>query len=1287
MTGIDKLLIRGIRSFSPYEENVIEFYSPLTIIVGQNGTGKTTIIECLKYATCGDLPPNSKGGAFVHDPNLSRETEVKGQIKLKFRNIHNQTMVCTRSLQSIQKKMKIEQKTLESLLSSIDPLTGEQISLSSRSSELDIQVPNNLGVSRAILENVIFCHQEDSFWPLSEPSILKKKFDDIFASTLYTKSLDTIRSLRKEMASDMKIEDERLLHHGERVSQLQTLEEQFLSSQARVDETESLILYLESKEIPVLREEKQRIQEEFEKNRRLNDLIYKKEQEIDLLRQQSLSITSSPSTIILHERDLCSLEQELHRHEEENSTKIDKLNELEDDLRCGEKRLTELDTFLQESRLPFLKNEFERKKVLEMECREYLFNNNVRREDKSLKDLMDERINNLKEEKEKLNNNLKEEIANDSKKRLLKVEGDLRQNSLISQKKHFIEKIIEKKERFNTIESCIADNENSENDENDEKILEQKVKIDNIKTEISHLLPNGHETLQGAEKRLSELNELEDRIEKYNNSFLQYEIKEEDLKNQMNQLLKKSFPLKIEPILKKLKISSPSLNGDDDDISLKISSLEGKLMLLREEKRMEENSSQECLDRLRKTLERISTTQKHIEKEIFKQEDILSTNRRSIKRCLEGLGITNIKENEPEISLKVNLKGLEDQLEREGNNNVDDDHHHLSHGNKSCPLCLRTFPPEKSMSWEEMQEILLKRGGTPMLRENIKCLQLQLPKALECSRIMNSTIPSLIDERDNTSGSSSSDYKKKIIELEEAEYSFQKVKEETSLLLDEQFPIIFSFIKEVKEVIACIKDHVLPVKSFSSSEEEEFLALQHCIDVTSPLQKSLHREEEIWYDINCTLSKRSLQRERLQEWRSEREGISLTIRDLQGELSLIENAINDGDNFEIIPFQESREPQIRESLLLLAETELSLEGVRQKWRIIEGISITMEDITSMEKENSIKKEEISFLRKKNLNIKGDLDHLRKEGNTLLVERRNLEDNIRFLKLKDEISLALHYLLEMEKPSLKSLKNLEDEKEKKEEELLSSLSKKSGLQGEQKQLLDKILEIKKLMQPLKMARKDWKEAMVSLHCIKAAMHDLELYGKALDMAILRFHGERMAEINRIIREIWQDTYQGADIDSIEIRTEKEISSPSPSIKNTSPTTTDFMGPRSYAYRVVMVKGGVELDMRGRSSAGQRVLASLIIRLALAETFGQQCSILALDEPTTNLDRENIESLAASLYRIIKGREKTQFQLIIITHDEEFVDLLGRHECASWYWRVGRDDRQYSRIERQSFTNDS
>jgi len=50
---------------------------------------------------------------------------------------------------------------------------------------------------------------------------------------------------------------------------------------------------------------------------------------------------------------------------------------------------------------------------------------------------------------------------------------------------------------------------------------------------------------------------------------------------------------------------------------------------------------------------------------------------------------------------------------------------------------------------------------------------------------------------------------------------------------------------------------------------------------------------------------------------------------------------------------------------------------------------------------------------------------------------------------------------------------------------------------------------------------------------------------------------------------------ADIETIEIRSDEEEASGAAKTR------------RSYRYRVVMIKGGTELDMRGRCSAGQKV----------------------------------------------------------------------------------------------------
>jgi len=183
----------------------------------------------------------------------------------------------------------------------------------------------------------------------------------------------------------------------------------------------------------------------------------------------------------------------------------------------------------------------------------------------------------------------------------------------------------------------------------------------------------------------------------------------------------------------------------------------------------------------------------------------------------------------------------------------------------------------------------------------------------------------------------------------------------------------------------------------------------------------------------------------------------------------------------------------------------------------------------------------------------------------------------------------------------------------------------------------------------------REKLIEHKTVQMAVDDLNRYYKALNAALMRFHETKMADVNKAITELWNKTYKGTDIDGIQIKTENEGE------------TAD--GRRKQSYRVVMRKGDTTLDMRGRCSAGQKVLASLVIRLALAESFCVSCGILALDEPTTNLDRANIESLAAALNEIIKSRRhQANFQLIVITHDEEFVQLIGRSENASHYFYI-------------------
>jgi DNA repair protein RAD50 len=128
---------------------------------------------------------------------------------------------------------------------------------------------------------------------------------------------------------------------------------------------------------------------------------------------------------------------------------------------------------------------------------------------------------------------------------------------------------------------------------------------------------------------------------------------------------------------------------------------------------------------------------------------------------------------------------------------------------------------------------------------------------------------------------------------------------------------------------------------------------------------------------------------------------------------------------------------------------------------------------------------------------------------------------------------------------------------------------------------------------------YKTKLIDVKTHVLANQDLETYHRALDKALMHFHGLKMKEINETLKDYWRTVYKGSDIDEIYIVSDGAV----------------VGSRRNYNYRVVMKQGDTELDMRGRCSAGQKVIASLLIRLALADTFCSQCAVLALDEPVS------------------------------------------------------------------------
>ncbi|ELQ74730.1 DNA repair protein RAD50, ABC-type ATPase/SMC superfamily, partial [Trachipleistophora hominis] len=188
--------------------------------------------------------------------------------------------------------------------------------------------------------------------------------------------------------------------------------------------------------------------------------------------------------------------------------------------------------------------------------------------------------------------------------------------------------------------------------------------------------------------------------------------------------------------------------------------------------------------------------------------------------------------------------------------------------------------------------------------------------------------------------------------------------------------------------------------------------------------------------------------------------------------------------------------------------------------------------------------------------------------------------------------------------------------------------------------------------------NYSEIYTHTKILDVVLKDLDKSIKAIEKSVLKYYENKIEELNRNLKYLWSNTYKGNDIDKIELKAE---------ITNSK-----------YSYKLMMYKNDVELEMRGRCSAGQKVIASLIFRLALSITFSGNCNVLTLDEPTTNLDQCNIESLA----RTLKYLERmSNLQLVIITHDEEFLNLVSK-DSVEYFYKVRRNSSCESVIERHS-----
>ncbi|KAF3916036.1 hypothetical protein ABW21_db0200548 [Orbilia brochopaga] len=1298
---VDKLAILGIRSFDNTRQETIAFHTPLTLIVGYNGSGKTTIIECLKYATTGDLPPNSKNGAFIHDPKICGEKEVMAQVKLSFVNTNGARMVCTRSLQLTVKKTTRSQKTLDGQL--LMYKDNQRSTVSTKCVELDTMLPNFLGVSRSVLDNVIFCHQEESMWPLSEASVLKKKFDEIFEAQKYTKAIDNIKALRKKQAEEIK-------YLGLQQSQFKTIKDNAERAERKTKDI--------SAQIDTLREEHLELDREISKRHdelqalRLSAagfqevlaLLYVKRGDAERVIEsvdelEKIIDILSDSDDALQSR-LENFKLEMDKFDDRIDAKEQEKYDMRDEqgkLRSGLRKKADQKGILQARKAHYEEQLVNREHMIKEasalhEIRGY-----------SAGDLDERQVAEFMGKIERLN---REQLGNLERAKKESSEAQLQASNELNslREKH---RSLEQTKQFASTEVGRLHDElrtlqkgldRLQVDEG--RITKLEIVVNDVSSKLGEM--NDQYTQQQWDHRIqakdAEIREVEASISRETKeltkgtaeadskaklSILQKEV---ETKKSAQESLILANTDKFDRLLGKWDLTT--LDDDFHDILEQREEDVAKATRLLDSSNSELTQAESQLKTQRDTLKRKNQEFERASSAVAK---VMQKN--TFAECANYL--TTVREWEEDMENAQRDAAMAEQTKLWYDKAIK-----VAHEKQCCRMCRRSYVDEEDLNTfiARLEHDLVKLGDPAQVDTEIRGIADKLRALKEVS--LDFDIATKIQEQElpQISGELARFEKKQETLL--ATYESRKKELDDKIAKRREVEGLRNPVSEISKYDKDVRDNQQQITSLvkrleamgsSRSVHDIQKALQSLNEQATKLKSE---RDSLWTDKEAARTELVAAERQLQEHQNQlisarhefekKQTQAKRLADCNDLIRQRQEQINGADNesrvlqpqiikarareAEVRQTWEEREQSLQRLAHKSSDTYRALKGIQQTIAQYES-GDTVEMLANLVKESADLEAKIAEIDDQLTVVESNLVELRAQRGQADNFKRTIQDNLRLRKDKVKLEALQEEIRELESKNAQAerdrFKITEAKLQRQYDALVSDRTgKKATIKTLDTQLEDLLRDYEV---DYRDARKNFHEGQIRLQTTTVANEDLAKYQAALDKAVMKYHSLKMEEVNRIIDDLWKKTYKGTDVDTILIRSEQE----------------NAKGNRLYNYRVCMLKQDAELDMRGRCSAGQKVLASIIIRLALAECFGTNCGLIALDEPTTNLDRDNSRALAQSLHDIINYRQaQKNFQLIVITHDEEFLRDMKCNQFTEYYYRVSRNERQKSQIHRQS-----
>ncbi|XP_033211582.1 DNA repair protein RAD50 [Belonocnema kinseyi] len=1311
MSRLKRLTIRGVRNFSSETESAeIKFTRPMTLILGPNGTGKTTIIEALKYSTSGDFPPGSDGGKyFVHDPKLTNATTVRGQVKLEIIDKKGQSVTVCRTLECVQQPKSVKMKSLDATVTTINPDTKQKIMINGRCADIAQTMVTHMGVSKPILNYVLFCHQEELNWPFEDGKKLKEKFDEIFGTTKFNKALDNVRGLIKSRTALTKT--------------IKAEKEKFAVLKNEVTEREkNLEKLLERKEESIARSEK--IKEDLKPLREKIQALDEKENEY---RTTTINEDKKKMEYNLAKKDVNNLKSSIHKIYEGTTEQL----KLE---------LQENESFLSKKNADI--REFELKLQAE-----------ARKEEKLAKDIAEYRvqIGTLKQKMKDHN----DRIAN--RNRML--ENALATLDVKVSLSNISDNEID--DYLRTLKEKFEDLERDAEDTRQQKEIEEK----RLQQQIDVLRSDKSKVESETNVREKELSEIRKEITTVQSEITQagvagkrlneIEMKLREVNNRCEALGKKmdvnATKVKINEEIKKRNEIENEIQKLDEEISLmhQHSSLQAELDLQKSAREAKEKNLESIkekhasnlkilldvdeipMKKLRKSLDevhqRLLTKKETLTKQLETEQHRTTSLQTMIRHNVDELKQKEdeLKSDKAKVSVHCDYNNYDDvvmeQLKRV--KSLQDDRGMYAYQGAAykkylekvqakdpcCPVCNRGFQNDqeaKNLSQKMKRDIESVPGALRECESKLKIEQKKYDSLLQ----LKSTVEKILKFEGTELKKAKEAIEIKRKQFKEAE---EKKVEIRSQLKDPEEKLIiwkntsgdivlwdqcFDDIEKLDRQIAAIKRRVSNAgvnfdKTMEEAQQERDTlknSIRECREQIESMQAALNshcdklekaKEQRLGFQeeklrLSSNLQKLQQFHDKAQELSTKKEVLVKTIQELRQKLvsaeDELETAIQNMDkakteNHESLKSDRERIDRVSKRLYELNKIQSEIEkfienGTEEKLQRVEEKVKNFDDMISTLKNSK------STLEKKISSIREDMTQQE-------LSKRTLMDNLT-LRTKEKDLDCLKKQWEQFQECVKNfqIERVRAERRQLREEEESLMNQRSKIEGTQEELRQNIkqLEAELRRSEYKNARQNFKYKAIELVATQEAVENLKTYSRILDASMIEYHEERMNTVNKIMDRMWNVVYTGNDTSTIQIRTNA-----------TEGTDT---ARRTYNYKLIQKKNGVEMDMKGRCSAGQRVLTSIIIRMALAETFCGECGVMALDEPTTNLDESNSKSLADALCTIVNLRSQQQksFQLIVISHDEPFITRLSQANSHKGYYQLTRGPDGRSLIDYRNMT---